>query len=194
MSNVNHAAMVEARARHNASGLSLGHVGNRPRAVRTNFQYGMTGRPMSLGQGAPSNQTTQGNGYNGCQTFPDPTVPGCPGYNGCGDTVGINATVGASATNFLVQVQAAIVFTPRYFLYTGAASTFEIVSIKVANGPDSTFGAPYAVDVYALASFTAKDVSWPVFYNAPPLEIRVNNLTAGAADFTGVLLGVAAHQ
>ena len=135
----------------------------------------------------------------GCSTYADPRLPpsdqnGCPGgWNGCGDTIGISESVAANAAETIL-VPAAIVFTPRFFFYTGPAATFDITSVKVANGSDAHFGAGMRADVFALASFTAKDVSWPTFYNSPPLLITVLNLTAAAAVFSGTLKGVAAHQ
>lgn len=133
-----------------------------------------------------------------CETYENPPVmigpDGCDiGYNGCGDTIGVNVAIPANATQD-VNVPAAIEFTPRYFVYTGALQTFTINRIFVANGPNSNFGAGYSADYYALTSFTSKRVSWPTFYNSPPLSITVTNLTGQEANFQGLLIGVASHQ
>ncbi len=119
---------------------------------------------------------------------------GCDiGYNGCGDTIGIDVTVLAGAT-VDINIAAAIEFTPRYFIYTAALATFTINRIFVANGPNSNFGAGYSADYYAPTSFTSKRVSWPTFYNSPGLTLTVTNLTGADADFEGLLIGVASHQ
>lgn len=133
-----------------------------------------------------------------CETYGAPPViigpDGCDiGYNGCGDTIGINVTIPGSTTQD-VNVPAAIEFSPRYFIYTGIAATFLISRIFVANGPNSNFGVGYSADTYALTSFTSKRVSWPTFYNSPPLSITVQNLSVGAQVFRGLLIGVASHQ
>lgn len=178
-------------------------VGAGPGRITTNIAYGRTGRPMGLGQ-TDFPQNAKGNtpgfpGAYGCSTYANPRLPppdqnACPGgWNGCGDTVGINVQVGANAT-VGINVAAAIEFTPRFFLFTGADATFTIDRVVVANGADSHFGVGYAAEVYAIDNFVGRDVSWPTFYNSPPLTITVTNLTGMAANFTGVLKGVAAHQ
>lgn len=184
-------------------------LGARPGRITVNRSYGRSGRPMGLGQS--SVDVPLGNGYGdghtsmcastGCTTYANPRIPpgdqnACPGgWNGCGDTVGVNATIAAAGTNVEVQIAAAIEFTPRFFIYTGTAGAFLIEAVVVANGGDATFGAGYSADIYRFDSFTNKAVSWPTFYNSPPLSIFVTNTNAMAAeDFTGVLQGVAAHQ
>ena len=179
----------------------------------TNRMRGVTGRPMQVGRGAvgrrgrvgqapatcpPGGTQSSPAGRFECETFGPPPVivgpDGCDiGYNGCGDTIGINVAVAANAT-VDVNVAAAIEFTNRYFIYTGAAATFTIDRIFVANGPNSNFGAGYSADYFALTAFGTKRVSWPPFYNSPPLSITVTNLTAGVAAFQGLLIGIAAHQ
>lgn len=193
-------------------------VAGRPGFITTNRMRSVTGRPMgvgrrgrvgnllrggaggSLGRGRRCEGDTQASlrGGVGCDTYGAPPViigpDGCDiGYNGCGDTIGVNVTVPATTTAD-VNIPAAIEFTPRYFEYTGPLLTFDIVRIFVANGPNSNFGAGYSADYYALASFTSKRVSWPTFYNSPPLTITVTNLTGAPANFAGKLIGVASHQ
>ena len=134
-----------------------------------------------------------------CTTYERPPVvvgpDGCDiGYNGCGDTVGVLAAGVLAGATVDVNVAAAIEFTPRYFISTSPLTTFTIDRIFVANGPNSNFGAGYSVDYYGLTSFTSKRVSWPTFYNSPPLTITITNTTGGAADFSGLLIGIAAHQ
>jgi len=133
-----------------------------------------------------------------CTTYGDPPIlvgpDGCDiGYNGCGDTIGVNVNIAANTT-VDVNIPAAIEFTPRYFVYTGALATFTIDRIFVANGPNSNFGAGYSADYYALTSFTSKRVSWPTFYNSPALSITTTNVTGQEAAFLGLLIGVASHQ
>lgn len=133
-----------------------------------------------------------------CETYGAPPVivgpDGCDiGYNGCGDTIGVSVAVAATST-VDIAIPAAIEFTPRYFVYSGPAATFLITRIFVANGPNSNFGVGYSADVYALNSFTSKRVSWPTFYNSPPLSITVQNLSLGQQTFAGLLIGVASHQ
>lgn len=133
-----------------------------------------------------------------CETFDAPPViigpDGCDiGYNGCGDTIGVDVDIPAGATQD-VNIPAAIEFTPRYFVYTGILATFTIDRVFVANGPNSNFGVGYSADVYALNSFTSKRVSWPTFYNSPPLSITVTNLSLGTQAFQGLLIGIASHQ
>ena len=133
-----------------------------------------------------------------CETYgAPPTVmgpDGCDiGYNGCGDTIGVNVNVAANVT-VDVNIPAAIEFAPRYFIYTGALATFKIDRIFVANGPNSNFGAGYSADYYALTSFTSKRISWPLFYNSPALSVTVTNLTGAQAAFQGLLIGIASHQ
>lgn len=187
--------------------LALG-AARRPGRITTNYQYSQTGKPMGLGGASdvmPNGSTGRGHpttcAESGCPTYSDPKLPpkdqnNCPGgWNGCGDTVGVNATIAAGGTNVEVQISAPIEFTPRFFIYTGGAGLFLIEGVVVANGPDSTFGAGYSADVYRFDSFTSKAVSWPTFFNSPPLSVFVTNTDAMAAqDFTGVLQGVAAHQ
>lgn len=174
-------------------------LGAGPSRIRTNRNYGQTGRPMGLGQQGPHGSTPGYPGSYGCTTYANPELPpsdqnGCPGgWNGCGDTIGVSEVVAASATVDL-QIEAAIEFTPRFFLYTGADSNFTIDAVFVANGPNSHFGPGYAAEVYAIDNFVGRAVSWPTFYNSPPLTIRVTELTAMQSTFSGVLLGVAAHQ
>lgn len=149
------------------------------------------------GRCSPTSESSP-RGGSGCETYGSPAVivgpDGCDiGYNGCGDTIGVNVAVDANAT-VDVNIPAAIEFTPRYFQYTGPLNTFLILRIFVANGPNSNFGAGYTADYYALASFTSKRVSWPTFYNSPPLTLTVQNLTAQPANFAGNLIGVASHQ
>lgn len=191
-----------AAQRYRGRRLALGACG--PGTVTVNAHYGSPragSRPMGLGRRGALGQGNTGNvghhdGYN-CQTYPDPRVPNgnCQpgGWNGCGDTVAIPAINVAANTQVTIQVQAAIVFTPRFFSYTGPAATFNIDNVRVANGPDSNFGGGYSADIYAPASFDSKAVSWPTFYNAPPLLLVVTNTTGAAANFSGVLRGVAAH-
>ena len=180
-------------------------VGNRPGRVMGPRQMARTGRPMTLGQGQKPTRgpypDVPGDGVPsagaGCITYPDPGIPqnaaGCDiGYLGCGDTVGIDQTILAGAT-VDVQVQAAIVFTPRLFAYLGPAATFAIADVKVANGGTSHFGPAFSVDYYATTSFTGRWVSWPTFYAEPRLLLSVTNLTGADADFSGVLFGSASH-
>jgi hypothetical protein len=159
---------------------------------------GRRGRPAAGRRGRIGSQATPEEREPECTTYDRPAImvgpDGCDiGYNGCGDTIGVLATIALSAT-VDVNIPAAIEFTPRYFIYTGALSTFRITRIFVANGPNSNFGAGYSVDYYALTSFTSKRVSWPTFYNSPPLSVTVQNLTAQEATFEGLLIGVASHQ
>lgn len=167
-------------------------------SIRGNRWRGRGGRTraMSVGGKAPSNVPNASGNWD-CTTYDAPPIPtgadGCPdGYNGCGDTIGIDTPVAIGATVDIV-VPAAISFTPRIFIYTGTAGAFTINNIRVANGPDSNFGAGYNADVYRFDSFTSRDVSWPEFYNSPGLIINVTNTTAGIEDFEGVLKGAAAH-
>ena len=92
-----------------------------------------------------------------------------------------------------VQVQAAIVFTPRIFAYLGPAATFAISDVRVANGGTSHFGPGFSVDYYAPTSFTGRWVSWPTFYAEPRLLLTIRNLTGADAQFQGVLFGSASH-
>lgn len=155
-----------------------------------------TGRPVSLGQG-----TDRGSAWAGkdpCTTYDNPDVPtdeeGCDiGYNGCGDSVGVDTTVGAGAT-VDIQVPAAIVMVPRYFVYTGAEGAFLINNVRVANGGTSHFGAGMLADIFRFNNFVNRGVAWPRFYNNPPLLINVTSLAAQDEDFTGVIIGVATHE
>ena len=184
-------------------------MGMRPGPIQTNVGRDRTGRPMGVGRRrraaaarrARVGQRSQAppSGRLGCDdTYEQPPIivgpDGCDiGYNGCGDTIGVDVNVLANAT-VVVNLLAAIEFTPRYFVFTGVLATFALVRIFVANGPNSNFGAGYSIDYYALTSFTSKRVSWPTFYNSPPLSLTVTNLTGAAADFEGLLIGVASHQ
>jgi len=184
-------------------------LGQRPGFVMTTRMRGLSGRPMGVGgrRGAPAarragvGHRTQASpsGRMGCDdTYDSPPVlvgpDGCDiGYNGCGDTIGVNVNI-AGNTTVDVNIPAAIEFTPRYFIYTGALATFTIDRIFVANGPNSNFGAGYSADYYALTSFTSKRVSWPTFYNSPALSITTTNVTGQEAAFLGLLIGVASHQ
>ena len=155
---------------------------------------GRRGRRGSVGQRSQATPT----GGVGCQTYDAPPTlmgpDGCDiGYNGCGDTIGVNVAVGANAT-VDVNIPAAIEFTPRYFIYTGPLATFTIDRNFVANGPNSNFGAGYSADYFALTSFTSKRVSWPTFYNSPALSVTVTNLTGAPVNFAGLLIGIASHQ
>jgi len=154
--------------------------------------------------GRPPTEWPEGDGDHGggnpvgCESYEDPPVivgpDGCDiGYNGCGDTIGVDVNVAANAT-VDVNIPAPIEYTPRYFIYTGALQTFTLNRIFVANGPNSNFGAGYSADYYALTSFTSKRVSWPTFYNSPQLTLTVTNLTGQQAAFQGLLIGVATHQ
>lgn len=136
-----------------------------------------------------------------CTTYGSPPVivgpDGCDiGYNGCGDTIGVLAPLVAFGATVDVNIPAAIEFTPRYFIYTGTVGAFTIDRVFVANGPNSNFGAGYNAAFYALTSFTSKRVSWPTFYNSPPLTLTVTNVFPGGSpeDFAGLLIGIAAHQ
>lgn len=194
-------ANIHARQRRSVS------VGARPGRVLGNRRMSATGRPMTLGQPSSSRFPNGGSpdvpgapGFDagtGCQTYPDPMIPqnvaGCDiGYLGCGDTVGIEQIIAAGAT-VPVLVRAAIVFTPRIFAYLGAAATFRISDVKVANGGTSHFGPGFGVDYYAPTSFTGRWVSWPTFYAEPQLVLTVENLTGADATFEGVLFGSASH-
>jgi hypothetical protein len=129
----------------------------------------------------------------GCGPTYGPPVEGdCDNWNGCGDTVGVSEAVAAAAQVGIV-VQAGRLFTPRLFIYTGPAASFEIVGVTVANGANAHFGAPYAADVYAVGSFTPKAVNWPTFSNAPGLTITVLSIAAQEETFSGVLYGIAEH-
>jgi len=164
----------------------------------TNRMRGVTGRPMGLGRRGRVGTQASPAGRFDCTTYEDPPVivgpDGCDiGYNGCGDTIGVDVNVAANAT-VDVNIPAPIEYTPRYFIYTGALQTFTLNRIFVANGPNSNFGAGYSADYYALTSFTSKRVSWPTFYNSPQLTLTVTNLTGQQAAFQGLLIGVATHQ
>ena len=203
------AKRIEERARRGARPLALGRQAGLgaccPGRVTVNANYHKTGRPMGLGRRGMLGQTagggTRANTHTdmnqvGCTTYPDPAVPSndCPGgWNGCGDTVAIPPTAVAAGAQVTIQIQAAIVFTPRFFLYTGPAGDFTIDDVRVANGPSATFGGGYSADIYAPGSFTSKAVSWPTFFNAPPLLLVVTNVDAMQQNFEGVLQGVAAH-
>ena len=194
---------IEVGNRHLAMGMRPGHI-------QTNVErsHSRTGRPMGVGRrrrmtrrrasvGQRSQASPSGLPQD-CQTYDPPAIlvgpDGCDiGYNGCGDTVGVDVNVLANAT-VDINIQAAIEFSPRYFIYGGPLATFNLLRIFVANGPNSNFGAGYTIDYYALTSFTSKRVSWPTFYNSPPLTLTVQNLTGAAVDFEGFLIGVASHQ
>lgn len=131
-------------------------------------------------------------------TYGDPPVvvgpDGCDiGYNGCGDTVRVESLAVAAGATIDVVTQAAVESTPRYFIYTGPLATFLINNVRVANGPDSNFGDGYRPDIYSPAVYASRRVSWPTFYNSPGLIVNITNTTAAVADFTGILIVVAAH-
>lgn len=160
-------------------------------------------RPMSVGRRRASVGQGTDAGWAGpgvdCETFDDPEIgddeEGCPrGYNGCGDTIGIDEVIPGGATGFLVRIQAPIVFTPRYFVYTGNLGVLSFTSAKVANGPDATFGAGVSFDQYHFTAFTQRGIAWPTFYNAPPLLVLVDNSDPADQRLVGTLHGVAAHQ
>ena len=178
----------------------------------TNRMRGISGRPMQVGRSMmmgraarmgnscpPGGTQSAPSGRFECQTYEKPPVvvgpDGCDiGYNGCGDTIGVSALAVAAGATVDVNIAAAIEFTPRYFISTSPLATFTLDRIFVANGPNSNFGAGYSSDYYALTSFTSKRVSWPTFYNSPPLTLTITNTTGAPADFTGLLIGIAAHQ
>lgn len=202
MHRVSHAAEVETLVREMMNGgpprrrTSVGK-GGRPGRVRSPaVRVDRRGRPMSVGQGTGS-PGWAGPGVD-CETHDDPEIgedeDGCArGYNGCGDTVGVDEVIPGGSTGFLVRIQAPIVFTPRFFVYVGALGVLSYTSVKVANGPDSTFGAPESFDQYHFTAFTPRGISWPTFYNAPPLLLLVNNTDPADQRLRGTLHGVAAH-
>lgn len=209
MKTLTHSELMKLAQTSGNRSISVGNrrlaMGIRPGTVRTNRQRALSpgGRPMGVGK--PRRRARVGqtqaspSGRQSCDdTFDQPAIvvgpDGCDiGYNGCGDTIGVDVNVLANAT-VDVNIAAAIEFTPRYFIYTGPLATFTLNRIFVANGPNSNFGAGYSVDYYALTSFTSKRVSWPTFYNSPAISLTVTNLTGAAADFEGLLIGVASHQ
>lgn len=179
-------------------------VGGRPGMIATNRMRGVSGSPMRVGAARPAPSQMQGipgipSGRTcATSTYGSPPVvvgpDGCDiGFNGCGDTVSRIEVIAANATQDVI-FQAPIEFTPRYALYTGPADTFLVNSIRVANGPDSHFGAGYEIDIYAIIdTFTFRRVSWPTFYNSPGLLVNITNTTAADAQFELVLIGESAH-
>ena len=212
MLRVSHAAEVEALVRemmHGGSPRRRTSVGRgkpgRPGRIRIPATGGTTpARAMSVGKRRRrSSVGQQGAQWAGpgveCETYDDPEVgtdeEGCArGYNGCGDTVSVDEVIPGGATGFLVTIQAPIVFTPHYFLYTGALGVLGYTSAKVANGPDSAFGAATSFDQYHFTALTDRGVSWPTFYAAPPLSLLIDNANPADQRLVGTLHGVAAHQ